>query len=672
MLVIAAASSPACAAAASIDAMPHQHSEGRVKICCRSILLIATAVALWTAAATAQPAPLSERVVAYQINAKYDPKTHSLDATETLTYTNRTGTTLDKFPFHLYLNAFQPKSTWMTEAERSGWRDVATESEWKDKEYGSIEVTRIEVIGQGDLTKQMKFISPDDGNVDDHTVFEVTLPHPVAPGESVQFRIHFADKFPEVVARTGYKRDFLLAGQWFPKVGVWWHGAWNCHQFHAMTEFFADFGTFDVNLTMPTGFNVGATGVQSGFHKHDGVQTVSFHAQDVHDFAWTADPHTIVVEDSVQLSTGPVKIRVLMQPGHMASAQRYIDALKGTMQKFDQWIGPYPYPQITVVDPPHGGSAAGGMEYPTFITADTAWWMPKSLLEPEVVVEHEFGHQYWYGMVATNEFENAWMDEGINQYCEAKIMDALYGSETSNLNSRVGTASERGVDRVAYSQVAEDDPISRPAWLYMNMGSYAGVTYHKTALMLMTLEGLVGEKTVIRGLHDYFQQYKFKHPKPEEFTAAMNHSIGQDLDWYWKQAIYGTQILDDRILSAASRRLDWYSKEPEKEGVTTYHTEVLVQRHGDFDLPVVLEAKFDDGTVMRETWDGHDRWHKFAWDRKSKLVYAEIDPMHTRALDRDLFNNSWTVAADRRASGKIAGYWTLLTQWMAELLSWLA
>lgn len=639
---------------------------------CRWNLYLIAVAALAVGSAMAQPAPLSERVVAYQIDATYDPAKHSLEGSETLTYTNRTGVPLEKFPFHLYLNAFQPKSTWMTEAHRSGWRDVAQGSEWKDKQFGSIEVKSLEVVGQGDLTKQLKFVAPDDGNADDRTVTEVALPHPIASGESVQFRIRFVDKFPEVVARTGYKRDFLLAGQWFPKVGVWWHNAWNCHQFHSTTEFFADFGTYDVNLTLPAGWNVGATGVETARHEHDGVQRVSYHADDVHDFAWTADPHTVLVEDSTQLSTGPVKIRMLMQPENMASAARYMSALKGTMQKFDEWIGPYPYPQITVVDPPHGGSAAGGMEYPMFITADTSWWMPKALLMPEVVVEHEFGHQYWYGMVATNEFENAWMDEGINQYFEAKVMDALYGRETSMLQSRLATGSERGVDRLSYVSVADYDPLSRNGWQYLNMGSYGGITYNKTALVMLSLEGLVGEKAVLHAFHDYFQQYKFKHPGPAEFTASVNASLGQNLDWYWKQAIYGTEVLDDRVLNATSQRMDWYSKDPEKKGTTSYFTSVIVQRRGNFDIPVVLEVKFDDGSTVRETWDGHDRWHRFSWERKAKLASVEIDPDHVRLLDRDPFNNSYVTAANGRATGKIAGYWTLLTQWLASLLSWLA
>jgi hypothetical protein len=566
----------------------------------------------------------------------------------------------------------------MTEAERGGQRDAQRDAGWEEKHFGSNEVKSLEIVGAGggsrqDMTRQMKFISPDDGNAADRTVFEIALPKPLEPGGQIQFRIHFVAKFPEVVSRTGYKRDFLMAGQWFPKVGVWWNGAWNCHQFHASTEFFADFGTFDVKLTLPAKWNVGSSGVQTGAKDNgDGTQTVSFHAEDIHDFAWTADPATNVVEDSIALSGHTVKIRMLMQPGHMASAPRYLQALKGTMRKFDEWIGAYPYPQITVVDPPHGGGAAGGMEYPTLITADTTWWMPKWWLEPEAVVEHEFGHQYWYGMVATNEFEDAWMDEGINQYMEAKVMDAMYGKDTSSVRSRLGTLSERGVDLMTYAPMADRDPLSRAAWMFEDGGSYGAISYSKTALTMLTLESLIGEKTVMHGLRAYFERYKFKHPTPAQFTAAMNEAVGENLDWYWKQAIYGTETLDDCILTAGSERVDWYDPQDEKKGVTVYRNEVVVQRRGTFELPVVLEAKFDDGSTVREQWDGRDRWHRFAWDRKSRLVSAEVDPDHGYWLDRDRFNNSWTEEADGRAAGKVSGYWTLLTQWLEQMLSWLA
>src|ERR1700674_5169659 len=238
--------------------------------------------------------PLSQRVVHYEIDAKYDAAKHTVDATEVLTYHNLTGQALDHFPFHLYQNAFQPNSTFVREAKVAGNRDTGYEK-WESKEYGSEDIKSLEVVGQGDLTLQVQYIQPDDGNKDDKTVVDVHLPKPVAPGEYVQFKIAFQTKFPETQARSGWKRDFVLGGQWFPKVGVWWHGAWNCHQYHATTEFFADFGTFDVKLNVPQRYIVGATGVQTAEQSQAGsTKTLSFHAEDVHDFAFAASPHFLV------------------------------------------------------------------------------------------------------------------------------------------------------------------------------------------------------------------------------------------------------------------------------------------------------------------------------------------------------------------------------------------
>ncbi|MGH9762422.1 MAG: M1 family metallopeptidase, partial [Blastocatellia bacterium] len=457
--------------------------------------------------------PLSTRVVAYNIDAKLNTSKHAISATETLTYKNLTGQPQGTFPFHLYLNAFQPKSTFMTEVRLNGTRGTTADSGWDPKHYGSITVSQFEVEGVGDLTSKMQFIHPDDENTNDRTVFQVTLPKPVAPGASVQFRMTFQDVLPEVLERTGYKRDFYMVGQWFPKVGVWWHGAWNCHQFHATTEFFADFGTFDVKLTVPQNEVMGAGGdLISSVDNPDGTKSVTYHSQDVHDFSWTASPHYKDVEDSWTGSAGTVKIHLLMSPGNMATVPRYLGALKGTLTLYDKWIGPYPYDRITVVDPPHGALDAGGMEYPTLITAGTTWNMPKGAMFPEGVLEHEFGHQYWYGMVATNEFEEAWLDEGINSYVEVKVMDALYGRNTSVLNFPWAKLSEDDEQRVSYLSEPDDDPLTRPAWKFMNSGSYGAVSYGKTATVLLTLEKVIGEDKMREALHTYFLRYRFAHP----------------------------------------------------------------------------------------------------------------------------------------------------------------
>src|ERR1700726_268924 len=267
--------------------------------------------------------PMSQGVVHYEIDAKYDAAKHTVDATEVLTYHNVTGQALDHFPFHLYQNAFQPKATWVNEAKLMGSRDTGYEK-WEDKYFGSEEIKQLEVVGQGDLTAKLHYIAPDDGNKDDKTVIDLPLSKPIAPGEYVQFKMTFQTKFPETQAGSGYKRDFVLGGQWFPKVGVFWHGGWNCHQYHNTTEFFADFGVYDVKLTLPQFEVVGASGVKvSEVNNPDSTKTLAYHGDDIHDFAWTAAPRYKVREAVYQGQMGPVQMRILMQPAHWSQGDRH-------------------------------------------------------------------------------------------------------------------------------------------------------------------------------------------------------------------------------------------------------------------------------------------------------------------------------------------------------------
>ena len=630
-----------------------------------------------TTLAINSPTPLSQRVVHYEIDAKYNAAKRMVDATEVLTYHNLTGQALDHFPFHLYQNAFQPNATFVRDAKLMGSRDTSYRK-WEAKYYGSEDIKSIEVVGQGDLTRNLQFIAPDDNNKDDKTVVDLRLSKPIPDGAFVQFKVAFQTKFPETQARSGWKRDFVLGGQWFPKVGVWWHGAWNCHQYHNTTEFFADFGVYDVKLTIPQNEVIGASGIEvSNVNNSDGTKSVTYHGDDIHDFAWTASPRFKVKEADYQAQMGPIKLRFLMQPAHWDQIERHEHITRETLDRFEKWYGPYPYKTLTVVDP-EPDSAAGGMEYPTFITGGTTWWMPGGLHEVEGVVEHEFGHQYWYGMVATNEFEEAWMDEGINSYTEVKVLDSILGQNTSTLNLAGATYGEREQQRDFYIGTADRDAMTQNAFAYVNSFSYAGVTYGKTASVLLTLEGIVGEETMAKAMHTYFMKYRFTHPTKEDFLKTIEQVSGKDLRWYFNQAVYGTQVLDYEVLSANSFQTDWFeekkkdSKDGKKDSNTIYQSYVTVHRKGDFIMPIEVEVEFDNNEKVREHWDGQSRWTRFSYQKKAKVASVEIDPDHTIHIDRDNFNNSLVVEPNPKPTHKLSTYWLFVTQWMSQAMAWWA
>jgi hypothetical protein len=624
-----------------------------------------------TTSAINSPTPLSQRVVAYDMEARYDAKAHALDASETLTYHNLTGQPLDTFPFHLYLNGFQPTSTWMREGKREGTRGQNFET-WDKKSYGAEEIKSFEVVGQGDFTAQLQFVHPDDDNKDDRSVVQVHLPKPIPPDGYVQFKINFHDQFPETLERTGWNRDFVLGGQWFPKVGVWWHGAWNCHQFHAYTEFFADFGVYDVKLTVPQYEVVGAGGVEvSSTNNADGTKTVTYHAEDIHDFAWTASPHYLIYDDVFQGSMGPVKLRIMLQPAHWSQLGRQVRALKESMDRYDRWYGPYPYKTLTLVDV-DPGSPAYGMEYPTFITGGTTWWEPEGMHIGSVeTIEHEFGHQYWYGMVATNEFEDAWMDEGINQYTQIKVMDSMFGASTSTLDLWGITVGQRDEDRLFYVGIADLDAIAQNGWQYADNNSYSGITYGKTSTMLLTLESVIGEDTMRQAMRVYFTRYRFTHPTKEDFLKTIEEVSGRDLRWYFNQAVYGTQVLDYEVLKIDSTPVDWYKENlKEKKGETEYIDNVWIRRKGEFVIPIDVEIRFDNGSKVRELWDGRDRWVRYTYQKKAKIESVEVDPDHKIQFDRNNFNNSRTAEENGAPARKLANYWTCISQFFAQFLAW--
>jgi hypothetical protein len=582
-------------------------------------------------------------VANYEISVVLDAEGRMLSGRQTLRWQNTSPDTIPDLQFHLYLNAFKSAhTTFMTES-RGRHRGYTHPEE----AVGWITMDSIETEDGFNLTPDIEFIRPDDNNERDSTVVRVPLHRPLPPGHSIGLLIDFTAQLPPVSARTGYRRDFFMVGQWFPKIGVYEtapegdqsSGGWNCHQFHANTEFYADFGVYNVEITVPDGYTVGATGTKESERYHsDGTRTFTYHAEDVHDFAWTASPRFVEVHGMWR----HVNIRILMQPQRVHLADRYLEPARHALQYFADHLAPYPYPQLTIVDPPFGAGGAGGMEYPTLITTGMIRGLRPRMRWPERVTVHEFAHQYWYGMVANNEFEEEWLDEGLTEYYECRIMDDTYGERTSSYEILgMGSGTLEGVRRSYVGmRNPSSTPIATPTWRVQEGGLHR-LTYSKAATVLATLERMIGRDAMDSALSVYFHRWKFRHPYTADFVAVFNQVIpaihgnrfGEDLNWYFDQFLYGTETCDFELSSISTALL--------KEGETvTYESSVTVRQLRDARLPTEVYIGFENDEVVVEQWDGQSDATVYTYRRTAPVAWAEIDPGRKIMLDLNFVNNS--------------------------------
>ncbi len=666
----------------------------------RAALVLACCAAL--AAAAAGDEPRSPRNASYVIEATLDPETRLLTGRQVLTWRNLQSTPTATLPFHLYWNAWRnDRSTWMLENRLARRRSFLANPRPEDWSYQQIDAARL-LPGEGaegaDLIGTLRFAAPDDGNPEDRTVMTLELPRPVAPGETVQVELSWRARVPRTFARTGARGDYFFIAHWFPKLGVYEPEGWNCHQFHATTEFFSDYGVYDVTLTLPARFVLGATGREVEQRDNgDGTVSHRYAQEDVHGFTWTASPDYLVREKRFEHpELPPVDMRLLLQPEHLDQEQRHFAATAAALEHYGTWYGPYPYGHVTVVDPAFG-SGAGGMEYPTLFTCGTRLFNPFGGGSPEGVTIHEAGHQFWYGLVGNNEFEHAWLDEGLNTFSTARVADVVYGERrfVKRYWKPPGTRVRGGflplmlpdvrlsravhgnrLDRFLGSSAATADAMRVPTFRYFP-GTAARLSYDKTSQWLSTLERHLGWETLRQILSTFFQRYQLSHPRPEDFFAVADEVSGQDLSWFFDQVYRRSVIFDYAVedvasIPAAPRGLAErggelaFEERPNGGAGTLYRTEVAVRRHGGGVFPVDVLLVFADGSEQRLPWNGEERWKLFVEQHPAKLAYAVVDPERVLLLDLDYTNNSRKLSPD---PGLAAGKWA--SKWMAWLQDFL-
>jgi hypothetical protein len=329
-----------------------------LKIIFKKFLFVLFAIILYPSPATCQvifSSPLSNRIANYRIRLELDTRQKLIVAQQQLSWLNNTSNPANELRFHLYLNAF--KNMQSTFFKDSFWTPERL-SQLPEDEFGSIDIQSMVLNDDADITENIEFIRPDDQNDNDSTVIQVVLPKPVLPGQQIKLSIDFTAKLPRIFARTGTVNDFYLLGQWFPKIGVFENGRWNCHQFFRRSEFYADFGVYEVELTLPRQYEVGATGILENEIIGDSLKTLFFRAEDVHDFAITAWPEYL---RDVRKIAG-VDVILLYAPEHQGQIYRYFSVIEAGLQYMAEWLMPYPYPQLTLVDPPLYALQAAGME----------------------------------------------------------------------------------------------------------------------------------------------------------------------------------------------------------------------------------------------------------------------------------------------------------------------
>jgi hypothetical protein len=683
-------------------------------------------------------------IVQYKMSAQLDPPTKIVKGHYTLTWWNHTEDTIPDLYFHLYLNAFKNMdSTFMREGSTS--RRAGLLRFWTTKpeslKWGWVDIDKLQIVGGDDLTKAITLVHPDDDNAMDQTVARVVLPRPIPPHGSLELSVDFTSKLPRGLARTGFLDDYFLVAQWFPKIAVYEGpgdrgrkaGGWNCHQFHANTEFFADYGSWDVDLTVPTNYKVAATGYRRSESQNGDTTTYNYYQQDVHDFAWTASPNFVVLTrtfewgkevrgDEViqwsktlnlpveQIALRDVKVILMLQPDHMSVADRYFRAVFNGLKYFGLWYGQYPYDTLTLVDPARG-SNTGGMEYPTFIAGGAYFWPGERQWSPEGVTVHEFGHQFWYGLVGNNEFEEAWLDEGFNTYSTGKVIETAYGNGCGYRNiygmplmattwlrvpipefpfAGVGDISlgptfscveepERTSERDFYLDYVKADDLVRFGWQYLDGASYGLNSYTRTALTLRTLESYLGAETMARVMRTYQQRLRYRHPCTQDFIDVVNEVSGRDMNWFFQQFFYSSNLPEFKVSEVSSAPVEGkvgiydengkkatYSEKDSQETsaqskTKLYRTTVVVRRMGEVTVPVDVDVHFDSGETVREHWDGQYRWVKYVYEKPAQVTYAVVDPEQKLAMEADFTDTSRTVKGNDRAAKR----------WYLRCISWL-
>jgi hypothetical protein len=518
-----------------------------------------------------------QQEVDYTMVVTMDVETYRYAGDQTLVYTNNSQDTLTRVYYHMYFNAFQPGSEMDIRLQNMSDPDKRM-IENKKSRIADLSPAEIGFLKASSLTQDGKEVSY---NLEG-TVLVVSLDHPIEPGTSSTFKMTFEGQVPLQIRRSGRdnKEGIALSmSQWYPKMAEYDFEGWHADPYIAR-EFHGVWGNFDVSITLDKQYTVGGTGylqnpdkIGHGYEtpgtkiKRVKGKTLTWHfkAPMVHDFMWAADPEYI--HDTLPMENGPtLHFFYKDKPEILENWKNLQPKTAEAMKFFSENVGPYPYKQYSVVQ---GGD--GGMEYAmsTLITGERKF---ESLVG---VMVHEMAHSWFQHILATNEAKHEWMDEGFTSFISSLCMNTVMNQQKPN--------PFEGSYNGYYSLVrsGKEQPQTTHADRYDFNSSYGNSAYSKGAVFLAQLGYIIGQDKLMATLQKYYEDFKFKHPTPNDIKRTAEKVSGMELDWYLTDWTQTTNTIDYGIKEVS-----------EKEG----GTKIVLERIGLMPMPLDVLVVYNDGT----------------------------------------------------------------------------
>jgi len=564
----------------------------------------------------------------YTIRARLDPVAHTVDAQGEIAWTNRSTASVQTLFVHAYLNAFKDEgSTFLTSRLRGGRGSGAL------RHPGGLLVRAfvIRELGSSNLWPLAK--SADEGNPYDQTDLAIDLPRAITPGETIHVDMEFEALLPQVVERTGYFDTFHMVAQWFPKIArLEPDGTFAHFPYRHLSEFYADFGSYDVTVDVPEGFRVGAVGRRVEERTSAGRYVSRYVQRNIHDFAFAAYDRF----EEVSATDNGIALRCLVPRGYEAVGRQELDAAIFGLRTFGRLYGAYPYETLTIVHPPPGAEEAGGMEYPTLITTGGPWYASAHTGLIRSLTLHELAHQYFYGLVATDEQRWPFLDEGLATFAEVEALDAGWG-EAALWSAGWSTGGTDALLRYLGLPSGHDDIIAQPADAFVSWRSYGLLAYARTALLMRTIDRAYESGAGRRALGRYARRYRFEHPGPSHLLGAVRDTVGEPASRQLAIGLFDRGWVDYAISDARCEA----SMDPP--------CTVVVTRRGTLVFPVDIVVIADDGSAHRMRWNGDGRQVALPVPGVAGIASVVIDPEHRVLVDEDLANNALRMGQPSRA-----------------------